>query len=173
MFFAAAMLMFFTTACSDSDDNGGNGGTTKKEYVKTTLKLDYTYSGAFYDLVDITTVEVLIDGTKASNATVTKAGEGSIKVDFGTIKPLSKATVNILAERNGSAVDESKTYNHKSNFNYTVTRHFSDNTTDVATLKIDGHSISGLEHATIEEYIQLYSDDSCTVEINSEGLLAY
>lgn len=172
MFFAAAMLMCFSTACSDSDDNGDNGGTTKKEYVKSTVKLDYVYSGALFDLIDITTVEVLIDGKKSTTATVSK-GDGSIKIDFGAVKPLSKATVNILTERNSNAVDETKTYDHKSNFNYTVTRHFSDNTTDFTTLTVGGHNIGGLELETIEEYIQLYGDDSSTIEINSQGTLAF
>lgn len=173
MFFAAAMMLSLANvSCSDSDDNGDNGGgTTTKEYVKTTATLNYTYTGAIFELIDITSVEVFVDEVKVANPAITES-TGSIKIDLGVLKPLSKANVYINTERNDTAVDETKTYNHKTNFEFTVTRHFSDNTTDSVVKKMTGHSISGIDVEKIEEYLELYRNDSSSIEINSQGALA-
>lgn len=166
IFSLAAMLSLGFVGCSDED--ASSESEQAKQYKNTTATFSCSCTGNIFKLVDLST-KVYVNDVESKKFT-SDFSNNSLKVVINELAPESKVEVKVLAERNSTAVDANLTYDHKVTPMVTVTRNFTDGTSEIGgTRNFNSTSVGGIDKESIEEYIEQYGSDEYTFSLDKEG----
>lgn len=166
---AAIMLCLNITACGEEEVPVEKG----PQYTDTSIIFTYDYSGKVYDLVELSHEVVFSEETLPASY-VSNEKEGQITVSFTGVKPLSSITVKVIATRNAAAVDmaDGIAYDRRDTPRFVIARHFDDGSIEQS---VEFYSAStnatGLDKATLEEYISENCTREFNVSLDEEGCL--
>lgn len=164
----ALMLSVGFAGCSD--DEGSKEPEQEKQYKNSTATFSCSCTGNIFKLVDIST-KVYVNEVESKKFT-SEFANNTLKVVINDLAPKSNVEVKILAERNSTAVDANLTYDHKVTPMVTVTRNFTDGSSDSGTtMNFLSTTINGIEKESIEEYIELYGSDEYNFSLDKNGAL--
>ena len=168
-FAATAMLCLNITACGEEEVPVEVG----PQYTETSILFTYDYSGKVYSLVDLTHEVVFGEGTEPAPF-VSNESEGQITVSFTGVKPLSTISVKVIATRNDVAVDmaEGIAYDRRDTPRFSIARHFDDGSIESGgEIHSGSTNATGLDKASLEEYISENCTREFTVSLDEEGRL--
>lgn len=167
-FAAVAMVCAGFASCSKGDDSKPE---SKKDYLYSSIKYEYTYSGAIYDLVNIEVVAKK-NGVATDSANIDRSN-GKITIAFDQLEPNTKTSIEVVYTRNSKDVDAAKSYERRAVLNKYATRHFSDGSTESGGNIENIISSTSISSNEIAEYFDLVINKKSTysAELDTNGNL--
>lgn len=151
-----------------SDEEGSSDAEDAKKFKNATATLTCECTGNFYKLVDLST-KVLVNDIENKNFT-SEFKNGTLKVVVTDLIPSAHIEIQVLADRNSTAVDQSLQYDRKAVPSVSVKRNFTDGSSEFGGSKnFPTTQVGGLELETIEEYISQYGDETYYFSLDADG----
>ncbi len=165
LFSAFAFVALAFASCSES------GGVVEKgdyTFESSRLMFEYNLVGDFANMVEVipSTTLPTTNGSSASSSDGTKHA-----LVVSNIKcPAKFDVVYIFKPKKSAVVDESKNYEYTANYNFTITRNFSDNSYVIGDT--GGETLTGvIPGKEMKSFFEKYGTQTFSFTLSADGFL--
>ena len=165
IFSAFAFVALAFASCSES------GGVVEKEdyaFKNSHLSFEYNLVGDFANMVEVIPSTTL----PTANGTATASSDGTKHSLFiSNIKcPAKLDVVYIFKPKKTAVIEESKKYEYTANYNFAITRNFSDNTH--VTADTGGETLTGvIPGKEMSSFFEKYGTQTFSFTLSADGFL--
>ena len=167
--FLFAALAFASLAFVGCSDNKGVVNKDSYSFVSSHLQFDFNLDGELAKFVDVVPTTTLPTSQGLANT----SAEGKRHTIFiSNIKcPAKFDVVYILKPKKSVVADENTSYDYKTNYSFTVTRNFSDNTHIVGEEFTSSDITGSIKGKDIAKFIEVNSDMVFTFHLTHDGYI--